>query len=76
MAREHLGLAATLSIAAFAASHAYQGWTGTARVAILGTLLTIPFLVTGSIYPSMIAHAAIDILSGLILADWLKAGDA
>jgi uncharacterized protein len=66
-------VAVGVSIVIFAASHAYQGWTGVLRVGILGLVLTIPFLVTGSVYPSIIAHAALDILAGLVLADWLRA---
>jgi uncharacterized protein len=65
--------AVVVSLVIFAASHAYQGWTGVLRVGILGLVLTIPFLVTGSVYPSIIAHAALDILAGLVLADWLRA---
>lgn len=67
-------LAAGLSVAVFAVSHAYQGVTGVLRVAALGAILTLPILVTGSIYPGMIAHAALDVLAGIVLADWL-AGD-
>lgn len=67
-----LALAVIVSIAAFAVSHAYQGALGVIRVALLGLILTTPFLLTGSVYPSMIAHAALDILAGLVLADWLR----
>lgn len=70
-----IGVAAALSVAAFAVSHAYQGWTGVVRVAVLGLLLTAPFVITGSVYPSMIAHAALDLLAGLVLADWLRVDD-
>lgn len=66
-----LPLAVGASIAAFAAAHSYQGTTGVVRVALLGAVLTVPYLVTGSVYPSMIAHAALDVLAGLVLADWL-----
>ncbi|HUG40278.1 MAG TPA: CPBP family intramembrane glutamic endopeptidase [Longimicrobiales bacterium] len=64
-------LTIALSVAAFAVSHAYQGMVGMIRVALLGALLTAPVLLTGSIYPAMIAHAALDLLAGLVLADWL-----
>lgn len=67
-----LAIAVAVSIAAFAVSHAYQGALGVLRVAILGLVLTAPFLLTGSVYPSMIAHALLDILAGLFLADWLR----
>lgn len=64
--------AVALSIVIFAASHAYQGWTGALRVGLLGLVLTAPFLLTGSVYPSIIAHAVLDLTAGLVLADWLR----
>lgn len=67
-----MATAVAVSIGAFAISHAYQGVLGVIRVAILGLILTAPFLLTGSVYPSMIAHAALDILAGLVLSDWLR----
>lgn len=63
--------AVAVSVGAFAISHAYQGIMGVLRVALLGLVLTAPFLLTGSVYPSMIAHAALDILAGILLSDWL-----
>jgi len=70
-----LTTAAAVSVAAFAVSHAYQGVIGVLRVALLGLVLTAPFLLTGSVYPSMLAHTVLDILAGLVLADWLRSDD-
>lgn len=70
-----VAVAVIVSVGAFAISHAYQGVVGVVRVAILGGVLTAPFLITGSVYPSMIAHAALDLLAGLVLADWLRSTD-
>ena len=64
--------AVSISVAAFAITHAYQGVAGVMRVALLGLILTAPFILTGSVYPSMIAHATLDLLAGLVLADWLR----
>lgn len=69
-----MATAVFISVAAFAVSHAYQGVLGVLRVAALGLVLTAPFLLTGSVYPSMIAHTTLDLLAGLVLADWLRAG--
>ena len=66
------GMAVAVSVAAFAVSHAYQGYTGVVRVAVLGLILAAPLVLTGSVYPSMLAHAVLDILAGLVLADWLR----
>jgi uncharacterized protein len=67
-------VAVTASVIVFAVSHAYQGWTGAIRVSLLGLVLTVPFLLTGSVYPSILAHTALDLLAGLFLADWLTHG--
>lgn len=69
-----LAVAVAVSVAVFAVTHAYQGVLGVARVALLGLILTAPFLLTGSVYPSMLAHAVLDLLAGLVLADWLRRG--
>jgi membrane protease YdiL (CAAX protease family) len=67
-----LAVGVLVSVGAFALAHTYQGPAGVARVGILGLILTAPFLLTGSVYPAMIAHAALDLLAGLVLADWLR----
>lgn len=67
-----LGIAVVVSVSAFAVSHSYQGVLGVVRVALLGAVLTVPFLLTGSVFPSIIAHAALDLLAGIVLADWLR----
>jgi membrane protease YdiL (CAAX protease family) len=66
-----LALALLLSSAVFGLLHAYQQPAGALRAATLGLLLAVPLLATGSIIPSMIAHAAIDIVAGLWLKDLL-----
>lgn len=64
-------IAAAPSAIAFGVFHSYQGLSGAVRAGLLGYLLAVPFLLTGSVYPSMIAHAAYDLIAGLLLADWL-----
>jgi membrane protease YdiL (CAAX protease family) len=71
-ALDSMPLAVALSVTVFAAAHAYQGLAGALRVAILGLILTAPFLITGSVYPSVIAHVALDLIAGLVLAEWLS----
>lgn len=61
-----------VSAAAFGLVHGYQAPGGIARAAVLGMLLTAPFLATGSLLPGVIAHAAYDILLGLVFADRLR----
>lgn len=58
--------AAVLTSVAFAAGHIYQGPFGLARAGALGILLAAPYVITGSLLPSMIAHILIDVGSGLV----------
>lgn len=67
-----LSIGVLVSVGTFALAHTYQGLIGVLRVAVLGLVLTAPFVLTGSVYPAMIAHAVLDLLAGLVLADWLR----
>lgn len=57
-------LAVVVTTLSFGLAHLYQGPSGAARATALGAVLAIPVVVTGSLVPSMIAHAAMDIISG------------
>jgi membrane protease YdiL (CAAX protease family) len=45
---------------AFGLAHAYQGFNGMVRAALLGGLLACPVIYLGSLYPAMAAHFVID----------------
>jgi CAAX protease family protein len=62
--------AALISSAVFGVLHSYQRVLGALRAALLGLALAVPFLVTGSLLPSMVAHTTIDLLGGF----WLVRG--
>lgn len=66
-------IAATLSSAPFAVLHAYQGRIGIARTGLVGLVLALPVVATGTLLPSMCAHAIIDIVAGLAIGPWLLA---
>lgn len=66
-----LWIATAISSVAFGLVHSYQGATGIARASLLGGILAAPFLLTGSVYPSMVAHTLLDIVAGIWLARWL-----
>jgi uncharacterized protein len=66
-----LWLAVGLGSLIFGTLHAYQGMPGIVRTAILGLVLAVPLVVTGSVIPSIVAHVALDLVIGLWLADWL-----
>lgn len=61
-------LLAALPVAVlFGFLHAYQGPHGIARAAVLGGILAAGVAWTGSLWPSIFAHAALDLLFGLVL---------
>ena len=64
-------VAVILSAAAFGVSHAHQHITGGIRAGLLGLVLTVPLLMTGSLFPAIVAHTIVDIAGGLWLAKWL-----
>lgn len=61
-------LAALPAAVAFGISHAYQGGHGMVRTGVLGLWLALGVGWTGSLWPSIFAHAALDLLIGLALA--------
>jgi len=63
--------AALLSSLAFGMLHGYQGWLGVARTAAMGFLLSASFILSGSLWPAILAHALLDVVSGLVLGETL-----
>lgn len=67
-------IAAVVTTLGFGLGHAYQGVVATIRTTLAGAILVIPVVLMGALLPSMVAHAALDILTGLgtlpLLADW------
>ena len=56
---------------AFAVLHSYQGVLGVVRTGVVGVIMGMVFLHTGSLWPPMVAHVLIDLAVGLLLADKL-----
>ena len=63
--------AVLISAVAFAIAHAHQSISGGIRAGLLGLVLTVPVILTGSLYPSIAAHIIVDVVAGLWLASWL-----
>ena len=59
----HVWIAAAMALALFVFMHRYQDIRGQVRVAIVGALMTALFLISGSLYPGIVLHAAIDLFS-------------
>jgi hypothetical protein len=57
-------LAAALTTAGFGLGHAYQGPSGILRTTLAGVILVFPVVSSGVLLPSMVGHAALDILTG------------
>ncbi len=64
LATGSMWLAAAVTTISFGLTHLYQGPRGAVRATILGAVLAIPVVATGALAPSMIAHAATDLVSG------------
>ena len=49
----------------FSLAHYYQGWTAVLKIVVFSTLFGIIFIYTKSLYPTIIIHFLVDILSGI-----------
>jgi membrane protease YdiL (CAAX protease family) len=56
--------AVVLSSVVFGVGHSYQGVKGVVKTGIVGALLAGLYLLTGSLWASMLVHAALDLTSG------------
>ena len=66
-------MAAVVSSAAFGLLHAYQGKVGIVRTGLTGLLLVLPVFATGSLIPSIVTHACINLIAGLLIGPRLLA---
>ena len=67
-------LAALPVSAAFGMLHGYQGPHGMARAGVIGLVLALGVVWTGSLWPSILAHTALNLLFGLVLRRSLLGG--
>ncbi len=68
-----MAVAIVVTSVSFGLAHLYQGWRSAAAAMLLGAILAVPVAVTGSLAPSVIAHAATDLLSGFCTLPLLRA---
>lgn len=59
--------AAGLALALFVVAHVYQGWKGLLRILPISIVLTVIFVLSGSLWPAILLHIAVDVLSGLMV---------
>lgn len=50
----------------FSLAHTYQGWTAVFKIFVFSLLLGAIFILTKSIYPTMILHFLIDLIGGIV----------
>lgn len=53
----------------FGLLHAYQGPLGMIRTAVFGLVLAASFVITGSLWPAIATHVAVDLVMGLWLGE-------
>ena len=59
-----LWLAVAVATLSFGLSHGYKSLVGMLRSGLIGLVLAVPVLATGSLLPSMIAHTIMDLIAG------------
>ena len=59
--------AAALALAMFILGHAYQGMQGMIRILPVSVILTVIYVLSGSLWPGIVLHVAVDVLSGLMV---------
>lgn len=62
-----LWLAIGIATISFGLAHGYKSLAGMMRTMLFGLVTAAPVIATGTLLPSMIAHALIDVLAGLII---------
>ncbi|MEQ8558966.1 MAG: CPBP family intramembrane glutamic endopeptidase [Henriciella sp.] len=60
-------LAAVAALAMFIVAHAYQGVQGLVRILPVSIVLTLCYVLSGSLWPGIFLHVAVDVLSGLMV---------
>jgi uncharacterized protein len=64
--------AAVLSSGWFAIAHLYQGRRGLITTLVVGILFSVVRIWSGSLIPSILAHAGIDLTAGICLSDFFR----
>lgn len=66
-----LAVAVVIAAIAFGIAHTHQHIGGAIRATLLGLVLSVPLIMSGSLYPGIVAHTLVDLLGGLWLSRWL-----
>ena len=73
-----LGVAGAVAVTSvvFGVVHGYQGALGVLRTGVMGAVLALGFIWSGSLLPAIIAHTLIDLIAGVALGERLLSLDA
>ncbi|MCJ7420733.1 CPBP family intramembrane glutamic endopeptidase [Sphingomicrobium astaxanthinifaciens] len=67
-----LWAAALLSLTLFVLAHSYQGWRGMLTILPISTVLTVLFVISGSLWPVIVLHIVVDVTGGLMIYEVVK----
>lgn len=70
-----LWIAVVVSAVVFGVGHSYQGAKGVVRVSLIGLAFGALYVVTGSIWVPIVAHALLDVIQGATLYEILREDD-
>jgi hypothetical protein len=56
-----------IALASFALMHGYKSAAGIVRSGLMGAVVAIPVLATGTLLPSIVAHALQDVIAGNVM---------
>ena len=65
-----------MSSSVFGVLHCYQGPQGILRTGVMGVVMAVGFLATGSLWAPILAHVLFDVVAGIFLADHLMVPEA
>lgn len=61
-----LWAAAVLAVGVFILAHIYQGLQGLMRILPVTIIMTLTYVLSGSLWPGVIVHVAVDVMAGVI----------
>lgn len=62
-----LWMAAGAAVAVFILAHVYQGVRGLVRILPVTLVMTLTYILSGSLWPGILVHVAVDVLAGIIV---------
>ena len=67
-----VAVSAVIVIVAFGVAHGYQGWRNIPKITLVGAAFTGLYLLSGSIWLSMLLHIAVDAMQGRLACEVIQ----